>query len=118
MTKKKEILYLLQVSLVFLLIGLFKIKLLLVPATLLIVVLPFNTPRKFTIQKWQELGILLGKVLSPAIIFLVYFLGLTPLALIRRILGADVLQLKKPQFTNFKSLKKSHFTNESFDDYW
>ena len=43
---------------------------------------------------WFKFGILLGKIISPLIMGIIFFLVVTPIGLIMRILGKDVLNLK------------------------
>ena len=43
---------------------------------------------------WFKFGILLGKIISPIIMSIIYFLVVTPIGLIMRLLGKDVLNLK------------------------
>ena len=43
---------------------------------------------------WFKFGILLGKVVSPIIMGIIFFLVVTPIGFIMRILGKDVLNLK------------------------
>ena len=43
---------------------------------------------------WFKFGILLGKIISPIIMGIIYFLVVTPIGLIMRLLGKDVLNLK------------------------
>ncbi len=49
---------------------------------------------------WFKFGILLGKIISPIIMGIIYFLVVTPIGLIMRLLGKDVLNLK---YNNYKS---------------
>ena len=49
---------------------------------------------------WFKFGLLLGKVISPIIMAIIFFLVVTPTALIMRIIGKDLLNLK---FNNKKS---------------
>jgi len=44
---------------------------------------------------WFKFGILLGKIVSPVIMGLVFFLVVTPTGLIMRMLKKDLLRLKK-----------------------
>ena len=44
---------------------------------------------------WFKFGIFLGKIVSPIIMGLVYFLVVTPTGLIMRLLNKDILNLKK-----------------------
>ena len=48
---------------------------------------PFN-------KAWIKLGELLGKIIAPVIMFIVFFLVLTPLSLVVRIFKKDLLKLK------------------------
>ena len=43
---------------------------------------------------WFKFGILLGKIISPFIMGIIFFLVVTPIGFIMRILGKDVLSLK------------------------
>ena len=43
---------------------------------------------------WFKFGILLGKIVSPIIMGIIFFLVVTPIGFIMRILGKDVLNLK------------------------
>ncbi len=49
---------------------------------------------------WFKLGIFLGKIVSPIIMIIIFFLVVTPIGLIMRILGKDLLNLK---YNNKKS---------------
>ena len=73
----------LVISLIFLVLGLLNSKLL----------LPLN-------KIWFKFGILLGKIVSPLIMAIIFFLVVTPIAFIMRIIGKDLLNLK---FNNKKS---------------
>ena len=74
---------LLVISLIFLVLGLINSKLL----------TPLN-------KIWFKFGILLGKIISPIIMGIIFFLVVTPTGLIMRILRKDLLNLK---FNNSKS---------------
>ena len=43
---------------------------------------------------WFKFGIILGKIISPLIMGIIFFLVVTPIGLIMRILGKDLLKLK------------------------
>jgi len=45
-------------------------------------------------QAWAKFGLLLGRVINPVILGVVFFLVVTPMAVIRRLLGKDSLHLK------------------------
>ena len=64
-------------SLPFLILGLLNSKIL----------TPFN-------RAWIKLGEILGLIIAPAIMALVYFVFLTPISLIVRIFGKDLLDIK------------------------
>ena len=65
------------ISLIFLTLGLLKSKIL----------APLN-------KIWFKFGILLGKIVSPLIMGIIFFLVVTPIGFIMRLLGKDVLNLK------------------------
>ena len=49
---------------------------------------------------WFKFGILLGRIISPIIMGIIFFLVVTPIGIIMRLLGKDVLNLK---YNNHKS---------------
>ena len=49
---------------------------------------------------WFKFGILLGKIVSPAVMGVIFFLVVTPIGFLMKILGKDLLNLK---FNNNKS---------------
>ena len=65
------------ISLIFLIFGLLNSKLL----------SPLN-------KLWFKFGIFLGKIVSPLIMGIIFFLVVTPIGFIMRLLGKDVLNLK------------------------
>jgi len=65
------------ISLIFFILGLFNSKIL----------GPLN-------QIWFKFGILLGKVVSPIVMGIIFFLVITPIAILLKIFGKDVLKLK------------------------
>ena len=67
----------LLVSLIFLILGISNSKFL----------LPLN-------KLWFKFGILIGRIISPLIMAIIFFLVVTPIGLIMKLLGKDVLNLK------------------------
>ena len=65
------------ISIIFLILGLLNSKIL----------APLN-------KIWFKFGILLGKIVSPLIMGIIFFLVVTPIGFIMRLLGKDVLNLK------------------------
>ena len=66
------------ISLIFLILGLLNSKIL----------TPLN-------KLWFKLGIFLGKVISPIIMGIIFFLVVTPIGLLMKLLGKDLINLKK-----------------------
>ena len=83
--------YLILISLFFLIFGLINSKIL----------SPFN-------KAWIKFGEILGLIIAPIIMALVYFIILTPISLIVRMFGKDLLGLKflKKQDTYWTKRKK------------
>jgi len=71
------------IAIIFLILGLINSK----------VLTPLN-------KLWFKFGLLLGKIVSPLIMGIIFFLVVTPTALIMRMIGKDLLNLK---FNNKKS---------------
>ena len=68
----------LVLSIIFFILGIFNSKLL----------TPLN-------KLWFKFGILLGSIVSPIIMGIVYFLVVTPIGIIMRLLGKDLLKTNK-----------------------
>ena len=69
------------VSILFLLLGIINSK----------VLTPLN-------KIWFKFGILLGKIVSPVVLAIIFFLVVTPTGLIMRMLGKDLLKLYSEDF--------------------
>ena len=65
------------ISLIFLILGLFNSNLL--------------KPLNFL---WMKFGLMLGKIIAPIVMMIVFFIFLTPLSFIVRLFGKDLLKLK------------------------
>ena len=86
------------ISIIFLILGLINSKLL----------LPLN-------KVWFKFGLLLGSVISPIVMGIIFFLVVTPIALILRAIGKDVLNLKKNNNKTYwieKTEQKSSMKNQ------
>ena len=78
LTKKGEInLFLISISLIFLILGLLNSKIL----------TPLN-------KSWIKLGELLGRIIAPIVMGVVYFIILTPISLLVRLFGKDLIGMK------------------------
>ena len=78
LTKKGEInIYLISIALIFLALGLLNSKIL----------SPLN-------KAWIKFGEILGRVIAPIVMAIVYFLILTPVSLFVRLFGKDLISMK------------------------
>jgi hypothetical protein len=50
---------------------------------------------------WFELGLLLGKVVSPVVLGAIFFLLISPIAILMRISGRDGLRLRKRRLSSY-----------------
>jgi len=55
---------------------------------------PFN-------RAWFQLGLLLGKIVSPIVLGFIFFVILTPVAIVTRLFGRDELRLKHHPGTSY-----------------
>ena len=88
----------LVVSLIFLVLGIINSNLL----------LPLN-------KLWFKFGIFLGKIISPIIMGIIFFLVVTPIGLIMRLIGKDILNLKYSYYRSYwieKTGPKSKMENQ------
>ena len=82
------------VSILFLLLGIINSK----------VLTPLN-------KIWFKFGILLGKIVSPVVLAIIFFLVVTPTGLIMRMLGKDLLKLKKNKNKTYWIKKENNLSN-------
>ena len=90
--------WLLTISIVFLILGLINSKIL----------TPLN-------KIWFKFGILLGNVIAPIVMSIIFFLIVTPTSIIMKILGKDLLNLKKNNNNSYwieKNNQKSKMKNQ------
>ena len=64
---------------------------------------------------WFKFGIFLGKIISPIIMGIIFFLVVTPIGLIMKLIGKDVLNLKYSDYKSYwieKTGTKSKMKNQ------
>ena len=86
------------ISIVFLLLGILNSKIL----------TPLN-------KIWFKIGILLGNVISPIVMSIIFFLVVTPTSLLMKLFGKDILGIKKNRSKSYwieKSGPKSKMKNQ------
>tara|TARA_B100000795_G_scaffold243330_1_gene207118 strand:+ start:1013 stop:1405 length:393 start_codon:yes stop_codon:yes gene_type:complete len=75
-----------------------------------------NSPILTPLNKiWFKFGILLGTIVSPFIMGIVFFLVVTPTGIFMRLLGKDIIKLKKNNKKSYwieKSSTKSDMKNQ------
>ena len=81
--------WLVVISLIFLVLGMMKSKLL----------TPLN-------KLWFKFGIFLGAIISPIVMGLVYFLVVAPIGIFMRLLGKDLLKTRKVKNTSTYWIKR------------
>ena len=81
----------LAISIIFLTLGLINSKIL----------TPLN-------KLWFKFGILLGNIISPIIMGIIYFAVVTPIALLLKIINKDVLSLKKTKQASYWKNKEKY----------
>ena len=90
--------WLLIVSIIFLLLGIINSR--------------FLTPLNLL---WFKFGMLLGRIVSPIVMGLVFFLVVTPTGIIMRLIGKDLLNLKNKNSKTYwikKNILKSSMRNQ------
>ncbi len=88
----------LVISMIFLFLGILNSKLL----------TPLN-------KLWMKFGLLLGKVVSPVVMAVIFFGVVTPTGLIMRMLGKDILKLNKNKNNSYwekKDNSKNNMNNQ------
>jgi len=62
-------------------------------------------------NSWIKLGEMLGKIISPIVMALIFFLILTPLSLIIRIFGKDLLKIKFSKDNSYWIKREKNITS-------
>ena len=76
------------ISIIFLILGIFNSKLL----------TPLN-------KVWMKFGLILGTIISPIIMGIIFFLVVTPTGILLRLFGKDILKLKKNKSDSYWTIK-------------
>ena len=64
---------------------------------------------------WMKFGLLLGKIISPIIMVIIFFVVVTPIGIIMRVLGKNILRLKKNKKKSYwikREIKKTNMRNQ------
>tara|TARA_Y100000590_G_C15518356_1_gene938318 strand:- start:536 stop:859 length:324 start_codon:yes stop_codon:yes gene_type:complete len=88
----------LAISIIFLVLGIFNSKIL----------YPLN-------KVWFKFGIILGNIISPFVMGIIFFFVVTPTSIIMKLLGKDLINLKKNNKKTYwiqKNNKKSKMKNQ------
>jgi hypothetical protein len=66
---------------------------------------------------WFKFGQVLGRIVSPIVLGIIYFLIITPVAIIIRIIGRDELSLKNNnRLTHWKKRENQDYKRKNFED--
>ena len=71
-----------------------------------------NAPSNY----WLKFGLILGKIISPILLGIIFFLILTPISIITRIFGRDELKLKKINKKSYWVNKSIKISGDTFDN--
>ena len=66
---------------------------------------------------WMKFGIYLGSIVAPIVMFVIYFLVITPTGIILRIFNKDILRLKKNSKKSSYWIKKDKSKNSMRKQY-
>ncbi len=79
----------------------------------------FSKIRKLIVKYWLWLGRILGFVNSRILLSLIFFLLLTPLALLKRLFSQDKFYIKRKKGKQSYFRDRNHtFTKEDFEQLW
>ena len=63
---------------------------------------------------WMKIGLLLGKIISPIVLGLIFFIIFTPIGIITRLFGRDELNLKTVSNKSSWRIRQNNFTATDF----
>jgi hypothetical protein len=78
----------------------------------------FFSKSLFLLNKfWMKLGEVLGVIISPIVLGAIFFILISPLAMLLRILNRDILKLKlNSHVKTYWITREKNFTKEDFDN--
>ena len=108
-TKKNNIAFGMLFFVFFLIIGLYPlvssepIRIWSIIVSLVFLIVTIIKPNLFSFlnKLWIKFGILLGKIISPIVMGLVFFFVVTPIGIILKIFRKDVMSLKKEKISSY-----------------
>ena len=68
-------------------------------------------------RAWFELGILMGRIVSPIVLGAMFFLLITPVAVLLRLFGRDELQIKRRQVLSYWKVRSNNDKSSFMDQY-
>ena len=63
---------------------------------------------------WFYIGIILSKIISPIIISVIYYIIVSPVAIVTRIFGRDELKIKKRKTNTYWVIRSKQSSKDSF----
>ena len=101
-------------SIVFFIIGLYPLvdgqgmRLWSVGIAIIFVIVSYSRPKVLSVPNrlWLRLGMILGAVVSPVVMALVYFLTVVPIGMFMKVLGKDLLRKKLDKNANSYWIKR------------
>ena len=60
---------------------------------------------------WVKFGELLGRIVAPLVMFLVFFIILTPIGILLKLLGKDLLKIKKNKLIKSYWIHRKNITS-------
>lgn len=69
-------------------------------------------------RNWNRIGMILGKITTPIILALIFFLLITPISIVIRVLGRDELRIKtRTSYSNWVDRSQSPGHNSFLNQY-
>ncbi|MBI3519109.1 MAG: hypothetical protein HY062_07095 [Bacteroidetes bacterium] len=90
---------------------------LVIAGILVITSILYNPAVIFIHKYWMKLALTSSRLMQPVIFSIVFFVILTPLALLQRLFAKNAIQLKNNSATTFVEVKKK-FNSNHFENPW
>lgn len=82
---------------------------------LLVVSFLWENKLRFLNKMWLKLGLLLGAIVSPIVLGVLFFFIITPFAILLKVIGRDELELKTiPRDSHWKRRKNEVYIEDNF----
>ncbi|EQC45710.1 hypothetical protein [Bacteriovorax sp. Seq25_V] len=120
MSKKNQVIFVINLMIIFSILGYFKYQYFYIVVLLLFLSLFFDLPRQSVVKVFIKISSGINYIISPLLFFLFFFFVLTPFSMLRRVVSNDLKKFKKLETGNTSNFSVIALNNEEkeYQEYW